>query len=155
MDFPLLKNIKVIPDTVEFLNRKFEQFSKEQTLHSGDNIFVSKTGVHTGNLCNWKDQEFTTFLNKTLLDLCSQQLDLPKEKIYVHFTHFFDYGEGGEVRIHHHADSEDFVLFVYTNTCSEGCTIFYLNDRSKDTTEVKIKPIYGEGVIFSSLVQHK
>lgn len=161
MNFPLLNTFEVDSDIVNFLNKKFNQFSTEQSLisskESQDTIYVSETGVHTGNLCLWNDIEYKSFLNKKLLNICSEKLGLDSKFVHINFTHFFDYREGGQVKFHNHLESEDFVLFIYTNTCLSGNTVFYLNHHPdyKHRTKVKLKPTFGLGAIFSSMLFHE
>lgn len=161
VNYPLLNTFQIDDSTVNFLNKKFDQFSEEQELisskESEDSIYISETGVHTGNLCLWKDIEYKNFVKKDLLDICSSQLGLDTKNVHINFTHFFDYRTGGEVKLHNHLECEDFVLFIYTNTCNSGDTIFYLNHHPdyKHRTKVKLKPTFGLGAIFSSMIYHE
>jgi len=159
MDFPLLKTFQVDESTVNFLNKKLQQFSSQNKLisskDSGDDIYVSETGVHTGNLCLWDDPEYQDFLSNDLLEMCSSQLNIDKKHISFKFNHFFDYREGGEVKLHNHVTNEDFVLFIYTNTCSSGHTVFHLNHLFEKGKIVKLKPTFGLGAIFSSMLYHE
>jgi len=161
MNFPLLNTFQVDDSIVNFLNKKFDQFSVEQELisskESEDSIYVSETGVHTGNLCLWDDVEYRNFLYNELLDICSNKLNIDSKYVHIHFTHFFDYRDGGEVKLHNHLECEDFVLFIYTNTCLSGDTVFYLNHHPeyKHRTKIKLKPTSGLGAIFSSMLFHE
>jgi hypothetical protein len=161
MDFPLLKTLEINENIVDFLDKKFYEFSLSNKLisakESNDPVYISDTGVHTGNLCLWDDLEYKNFINTEILNLCSKQLNIDSKFINIHYTHFFDYRKGGKVNLHNHIFSEDFVLFVYMNTCSSGETVFYLNpDLSyKLNTQVKIKPTRGLGAVFSSMLFHE
>lgn len=161
MNFPLLNTFQVEDSIVDFLNRKYDEFSSTNGLisskDSNDTIYVSDTGVHTGNLCLWNDVEYRNFINTTLLNICSNKLDLDPKFVHIHFTHFFDYREGGQVKLHNHLTAEDFVLFIYTKTCSSGHTVFYLNHHPEymHRTKVRLKPTRGFGSIFSSMLFHE
>ena len=159
MKFPLLNTFQVDESIVSFLNRKFEQYSSSNSLvfpsKTNDPVYVSETGVHTKNMCLWDDDEYRNFLDNTLLEMCSKELELDKDKIDIHFTHFFDYRKGGLVNVHNHSAYEDYVMFIYTNTCSSGNTVFYLNWEHKSRTKVKLKPTSGLAALFSSSLFHE
>jgi len=159
MKFPLLNTFQVDESIVSFLNRKFEQYSSSNSLvfpaKTNDPVYVSKTGIHTTNLCLWDDDEYKNFLDNTLLEMCSKELELDRDDIDIHFTHFFDYRKGGWVRPHKHSPFEDYVMFIYTNTCSSGHTVFYLNPDHKDRTTVKLQPTSGLAAFFSSSLVHE
>lgn len=158
MNFPLINTFQVGDRTIDFLNRKFDQYVSEQGLisakASGDEVYVTDTGVFTNNMCLWEDEEFTRFVD-WLVDLFAEKLDVTRNAISIHFTHFFDYQQGGLVNVHEHTDSEDFVMIVYTNTSESGDTIFYLNPKFKSRTHVSCKPTKGLAVLFSSMLQHE
>ncbi len=161
MDFPLLKTFNADESIVNFLNKKYEQLFSEgqifETKNSNDTIYVTETGFHSGNLCLYEDKEYKNFLENDLLQICSNQLNIDPKQIIIHYTHFFDYNKGGHVKLHNHVKSEDFVLFVYLNTCSGGNTVFYLNHLPEYShrTKVKLKPTGGLCSIFSSMLFHK
>ena len=155
MDFPLLKTFKVDLEIVDFLNQKYEQYSKNHsTILPEGSSFVTDTGQITNNLASWEDDEYQQFVVDVLLNDISNLLNLPKEKIDLYFQHLYDYKKGGYVKLHNHAHCEDFVVIIYLNTCSKGKTIFYFNEMG-DKTKVEISPIKGNGVCFSSLVMHE
>ena len=158
LNFPLLKTFQIKEETINFLNEKFEKYSLEQELFPAENvIYISNTGVHTTNLCEWNDEDYLCFMKDDLLDICSNQLNIDKRNIGIHFTHFFDYRKGGEVHLHNHINNEDYVMIIYVNTCSKGDTVFYLNHHPdyKHRTKVKLKPTKGLGSIFSSMLFHE
>jgi len=158
MDFPLLKTIQVDLETIDFLNRKCQQYFKEcPTLPAENNVYMSDTGQFTHNLAYWKDLEYIKFVDTILLTNVSNLLNIPKEKVHLYYQHIFDYKMGGYVKLHNHVHAEDFVVIIYLNTCNKGKTIFYLNhtDEFKERTKVEISPIKGNGVCFSSLVMHE
>ena len=157
IDFPLLKTFEVDSSFVNFLNKKFSDYIEENSITPASGpIYLSETGGHTKNLVEWENEEYQTFLNTTLLDLISKQLNLNKSQVKIHYNHFFDYNEGGEVKIHNHSHSEDFVIFVYTKTCDSGHTVFYLNSKEefRKRTVVRLKPTFGLCACFSSSLFH-
>ena len=162
IDFPLLKTFKVKSKTLDFLNQKREQYFKEcPTVPAENKFYISNTGQFTHNLVYWEDKEYKLFLGEVLLNNISNLLNLPKEKVDLHFQHIFDYKEGGYVKPHNHAHLEEFVVIIYLNTCNKGKTIFYFNKEQNyptersDKTKVEISPIKGDGVCFSSLLVHE
>ena len=158
VNFPLLKTFQIEEYLIDFLNEKFEKYSLEQKLFSAENsIYISDTGVYTFNLCKWNDENYRSFIKDDLLGICSNQLNIDKENIDIHYTHFFDYRQGGKVEFHNHIDHEDYVMIVYVNTCSKGDTVFYLNHHPnyRHRTKIKIKPTKGLGSIFSSMLFHE
>ena len=162
MDFPLLKTFKVDSKTLDFLNRKSQQYFKDcPTIPAENDFYISDTGQFTYNLAYWKDKEYQQFIDKELVNTISDLINLPKQKIDLHYHHIFDYKKGGYVKPHNHAHAEEFVVIIYLNTCDKGKTIFYFNkeqhfntDRS-DKTKVEVSPIKGNGVCFSSLLVHE
>ena len=117
MDFPLLKTFKVDLEIVDFLNQKYEQYSKNHsTILPEGSSFVTDTGQITNNLASWEDDEYQQFVVDVLLNDISNLLNLPKEKIDIYFQHLYDYKKGGYVKLHNHAHCEDFVVIIYLNT---------------------------------------
>jgi len=159
MKFPLLNTFQVDESTVSFLNRKFEEYSNSHSLvfpsKENDNYFITPTGVHTQNMCAWNNDEYQDFLNTTLIPMCAKELGMGRENVKLRFTHFFDYREGGYVKPHTHCDCEDYVMFIYTKTCSSGHTIFYLNPINPDKTKVQLKPTSGLCAFFAGTLLHE
>ena len=162
MDFPLLKTFKVDSKTLDFLNRKSQQYFKDcPTIPAENDFYISNTGQFTHNLSYWNDREYQQFVDGELVNIISDLINLPKRKIDLHFQHIFDYKEGGYVKPHNHAHLEEFAVIIYLNTCSKGKTIFYLNKEQhyqtlrSNKTKVEISPIKGDGVCFSSLLVHE
>ena len=63
MDFPLLKTFKVDLEIVDFLNQKYEQYSKNHsTILPEGSSFVTDTGQITNNLASWEDDEYQQFV---------------------------------------------------------------------------------------------
>ena len=68
MNFPLLKTIQVDLETIDFLNRKRQQYFKEcPTIPAENNVYMSDTGQFTHNLAYWKDIEYIKFVDNILL----------------------------------------------------------------------------------------
>ena len=162
MDFPLLKTFKVDSKTLDFLNRKSQQYFKDcPTIPAENDFYISDTGQFTYNLAYWKDKEYRQFVDEELVNTISDLINLPKQKIDLHYHHIFDYKKGGYVKPHNHAHAEEFVVIIYLNTCDKGKTIFYFNKEQKletkrgNKTKVEISPIKGNGVCFSSLLVHE
>ena len=162
MDFPLLKTFKLDLHSINFLNRKCNQYFKEcPTIPAENKFYISDTGQFTHNLVDWEDEEYKQFVKDILLDNVAKLLNISSEKVDLYFQHIFDYKEGGYVKPHNHAHVEDFVVIIYLNTCEKGKTIFYLNKEQNyptarsDKTKIEISPIKGEGVCFSSLLMHE
>lgn len=158
MNFPLINTFEIGESTIDFLNKKFDQYVKEKKKLTigGDFIYLTDTGVFTEDLCGWDDKEFAKFVD-WLTDLFIDKLNLPRERIKIHFTHFFDYRDGGSVTRHDHIAAEDYVMIVYTNTCASGDTIFYLNPHPNhcERTMLRCKPKKGLAVLFSSMMIHE
>ena len=158
MNFPLINTFEIGESTIDFLNKKFDQYvnEKNKLTVGGDDIYLTETGVFTEDLCGWDDKEFAKFVH-WLTDLFTDKLNLPRECINIHFTHFFDYRDGGSVNPHDHVASEDYAMIVYTNTCTTGDTIFYLNPHPDhcERTMLKCKPKKGLAVLFSSMMIHE
>ncbi len=158
MDFPLFKTFKIDELTTNFLNKKYEDYSKSFDLKSADgSIYVSKTGHYTQNLVDWDDKEYQKFARNELTKIISNNLKINNDQFSIHFSHFFDYNKGGFVAIHTHEDAEDFVLIFYLNDIKVGGeTLFFLNRKKefKERTFVKIKPTKSLVTCFSSMVPH-
>tara|TARA_B100000965_G_scaffold91312_1_gene74410 strand:- start:196 stop:798 length:603 start_codon:yes stop_codon:yes gene_type:complete len=158
IDFPLLKTFKIDSKTLDFLNRKSRQYFKEcSTIPAENEIFMSDTGQFTSNLLDWSDKEYQQFLREELVNIISDLINIPRQKIDLHYQHIFDYKKGGYVKPHNHVQKEDFVVIIYLNTCNKGKTSFYLNHRNecRKRTKVEISPIKGNGVCFSSVLFHE
>lgn len=161
LNFPLLKTFEVSPLIIEFLNRKFDEYKKNhQSMEHHTEFFNDDidSGYQTKNLLFWEDVEYKEFINTQLLELVSNQLLIPKNKITYYWNHMLEYIDGGEMGCHNHCHNEDFVLFIYLNTCNTGNTVFFLNDFNEEyskRTSISLKPQKNIGAIFSSLVMHK
>ena len=162
INFPLLKTFEVDASIIDFLNRKFEEYSSiTPSNDSSDNAFTDESynsGYQTDNILNWEDVEYQKFIKGELFDLVSKNLCLDKNKIEYFWIHMLDYRVGGKMDCHRHNHNEDFVIFIYLKTCSSGDTVFYLNDYCQEymnRTTVKITPKQNLGVCFSSMVLHK
>ena len=153
MDFPLLKTFQVDPQTIDFLNQKRQQYFENHPTKPAENVvYMSDTGRFSGNLASWEDKEYQQFLREELVNIISDLINIPRQKIDLHYQHIFDYKKGGYVKPHNHVQKEDFVVIIYLNTCNKGKTSFYLNHRNeyRKRTKVEISPIKGNGVCFSS-----
>ena len=110
-------------------------------------------------MLEWEDEEYQEFLNNEILDIISKEFLIEKERIEYYFNHMLEYGDGGTMGYHNHLHNEDFVMFLYLNTCkSSGLTNFYLNpynEKSIKRTKCSVAPEKNKGVCFSSLVNHE
>ena len=158
MDFPLFKTFKIDELTTNFLNKKYEDYSKSCGLNPADgSIYNSEPGHFTQNLVDWDDTEYQKFATNELTEIIIHNLKINKDQFSIHYTHFFDYNKGGYVDIHTHEASEDFVLIFYLNDIKVGGeTCFFLNSRKefKERTFIKIKPTKSLVTCFSSMVPH-
>ena len=161
IDYPLLRTFEVSPSIVDFLNRKFDEYQGTHQSMEDHNSFVNdkiNSGYQTGNLLDWGDEEYKEFIDTQLLELISNQLLIPKNKITYHWNHMLEYIDGGEMGYHNHCNNEDFVLFIYLSSCNTGHTVFHLNnfnDESFKRTTVSLTPQKNIGALFSSLIMHK
>ncbi len=159
-DFPLFKDFEVDSEFVSFMNRKYRDYILSNgTIHVADqNVYISPTGCYTSNLLEWENEEYEEFAEGKLMDIASEQLGLDKSQFYLHHNHIFDYQGSGFVRPHNHEYAEDFVLLFYLNTCTSGETVFILNNSrpwNTERTSIKITPVAGRAVCFSSLLVHR
>ena len=161
IDFPLLKTFHVESSTVDFLNLKFEQYKIDHDSDDLQTFFNNKTqtsGYQTENLLDWNDDEYQNFLDSSLLEIISSNLNVPPNKIWYYWTHMLEYYDGGFLGVHNHKHNEDFVVFIYLNDCDDGETTFFLNDHCeeyRERTKIKIMPKKYLGACFSSLVMHQ
>ena len=72
LDFPLLKTFKVDSKTLDFLNRKSQQYFKDcPTIPAENDFYISDTGQFTYNLAYWKDKEYQQFVDEELVNTIS------------------------------------------------------------------------------------
>ena len=158
LNYPLLKSIEIDSSIISFLNKKLDYYI-ENVKDQQDDLNGFHKGFQTKNLLFWEDEEFKNFLNSEILNLLSEKLMFKKEKIKYKWTHMLEYAKGGKMDAHRHMHNEDFVFFIYLNSCeSSGETIFYLNDYDEDSkqrTKVPVLPQKNLGVCFSALVLHE
>ncbi len=158
MDFPLIRTFEVSPLLTSFLNKKFDQYKKEEDgRYNPNSNFDQEKGYQSENLLDWGDKKFENFIDSELKKLVSNQLKLDESKFSYHWIHFLDYEKGGSMEYHNHAHNEDFVMFVYLKDCDGGETVFNLNNYDEDSfkrTQVSIRPSKDRAAIFSSLVYH-
>jgi hypothetical protein len=158
-NLPLLKEFDVDLELVTFLNKKYRDYIiGNQMLYKAEKrIYMSDTGVYTGNLLEWENEEYQDFVKGKLTHIASEQLGLEKDQFTHHFNHFFDYHGSGYVRDHWHEESEEFTILFYLNTSTSGNTVFYLNtwdDERRKRTAISFTPTVGKAVIFSGLLHH-
>ena len=161
LNYPLLKSVKVNNSLINFLNKKFDfyiQNIKEQgQVDKAYNNFSN--GFQTPNLLLWQDKEFKNFLNNEILNLLCKKFFFKKEQIKYKWVHMLEYESGGKMEAHRHMHNEDFVFFIYLNSCkSSGETVFYLNnfdENSLKRTKISVLPKKNLGLCFSSLLVHE
>ena len=161
-NYPLLKTIEVKEDIIDFLNKKFDSYiENDQEQDSTDTCFsrTHEGGFQTSNLLEWEDDEHQNFLNTEILNLIHEKFGFEKERIEYKWNHMLQYGDGGSMERHNHMHNEDFVIFIYLNTCkSSGNTNFYLNHHNEESlkrSKVSVRPQKGTGVCFSALLLHE
>ena len=166
INFPLLKTFEVESSVTDFLNEKLEQYRNlyddEYINNNADrNAFTNEeknSGYQTLNLLEWDDQELNNFRENKLLDIISFQIGIDKSKVSYHWMHMLEYENGGSMDYHNHMHNEDYVLFIYLETCNSGETVFHLNHSNpeySDRTKIKVKPKKNLAAVFSALVMHK
>lgn len=163
LNYPLLKTFKVDENITDFINKKFDYYMENVGVENPTiTSFKNKdhrTGFPTPNLLEWEDEEYQEFLNDEILSIISKEFLIEKERIEYYFNHMLEYGDGGRMGHHNHMHNEDFVMFLYLNTCkSSGVTNFYLNsfnEKSMGRTKCSVAPEKNKGVCFSSLVSHE
>tara|TARA_B100000287_G_scaffold367763_1_gene363674 strand:+ start:35 stop:589 length:555 start_codon:yes stop_codon:yes gene_type:complete len=158
-NLPLIKEFDVDLELVSFLNKKYRDYILgNQILYDAEKrIYMSDTGVYTGNLLEWENEEYQDFVKGKLTDIVSEELNLSKDQFNHWFNHIFDYQGSGYVREHRHEQSEEFTLLFYLKTCTSGNTVFYLNtwdDERRERTAISFTPTAGKGIVFSGLVNH-
>tara|TARA_R100000388_G_C7146072_1_gene112309 strand:+ start:48 stop:557 length:510 start_codon:yes stop_codon:yes gene_type:complete len=150
LNYPLLKTAKVDEFLTDFLNKKFNHYIK---------TVGTKGQKTTPNLLLWPDKEYQNFLNNEILNLISKEFSIKKEKIKYVWTHMLEYKHGGKLEAHNHMHNEDFVFFIYLNSCkSSGETVFYLNsfnEESQKRTKISVLPTKNLSVCFSALLTHE
>ena len=152
-NFPLLKTIRVNPRMVNFLNRKFEQYKSVHPSWEDDNAFQD-SGYQTPNLLEWEDEEYQNYIkNGPLKRLVNSHISCEWE---YRWNHVLDYDKGhGQMAVHNHAATEDFVVFIYLKTCKTGETVFYLNGWAPGRTRFVILPKVGLGAVFAASTNHE
>ena len=157
-NFPLLKTFDIDLKIVTFLDKKFEEYKIERYDHQIKTFNHNGTGYRTGNLLVWENEEYKNFIKTTLTDIFSEQIGLNKENIELSWNHMIYYGSGGSMNLQKHSHNEDFALFIYLDSCSDGQTAFYLNDYNKESflrSEFAVTPRKGLSACFSSLLLHQ
>ena len=163
INYPLLKTFEVDSSIVNFLNVKLEEYKKSYPSTDDfleENAFTNKSkksGYQTDNMLSWDDIDFINFCKNDLSKIIKSQFDNRIEISY-YFIHMLEYENGGSMDYHTHMHNEDYVLFIYLETCKVGDTIFHLNYYNEEyakRTEIKLKPKKCLGAIFSSMVLHK
>ena len=77
MDFPLIRTFEVSPLLTSFLNKKFDQYKKEEKeRYNPNNNFDQEKGYQSENLLDWGDKKFENFTDSELKKLVSNQLKL-------------------------------------------------------------------------------
>ena len=161
MNIPSFKTFKVDDKIIDFLNRKFKQY--QETFPPSDRYYPKNCfkgeGYQTGNILEWQDDEYQQFLRKECSQLIDDifEVDYPY-KVEFFFHHMLEYGKGTSMPLHTHDHNEDFVVFIYLNDCSDGQTVFYLNDKKdefKERTSVIVKPTKNMGVVFHAGISHE
>ena len=158
MNIPALKTFEVESRITNFLNKKFDEYQKDFPFLDSNPCFRGK-GYLTGNLLEWKNEEYNDFRKKELLNLIYNFLEIDNfYQIQISFNHMMKYGKGNSMACHNHLHNEDFVMFIYLNDCDDGHTQFYLNEtqpKYKERTSLKIQPKKNTGVFFHAGISHE
>lgn len=163
INFPLLKTFEVDYSIVDFLNIKLKEYKNRYPLTSdfkSENSFTNKkknSGYQTSNMLFWDDIDFINFYKNDLLKIIKSHLG-ERIKISYYFMHILEYENGGSMDYHTHMHNEDYVLFIYLETCKTGDTVFHLNCYNEEygrRTQIELKPRKGLGAIFSSMLLHR
>jgi len=158
MNFPLLKSFQVDEPLVIGLNSWLDNRISAGGAFDENNSFSRRGyGYQTENLAFANDPALVT-LRESLLSIAAEQLGLPRSGIRPFWLHMLEYDAYGSMERHKHDHNEDFVLFIYLKDCSDGDTVWYLNNYDPDAmcrTTFSLKPRAGMGAIFSALVLHE
>ena len=136
---------------------KLGYIRENQLSVNNNNTCFKSQGYQSSNLLDLGDPDLLEFSALMRFHL-ARNFGIAQENFEFVFLHFLDYDKQGLMEEHDHKDKEDLTFLLYLNDCPDGDTVFYLNsanDRSRQRSQIAVKPKKGRLAVFSSVVPHE
>jgi hypothetical protein len=148
MDLPYYYEFFVDNDIIDFFNDKLDFYKSNKNFFIPENSSATINGIQTCNMLNFDDKDVEHYLN-----ILKNKIEKKCEtNLYYHWSHLIEYKNNRHQQLHKHDHNEDFSIIVYLNTCEDGETLFYINQKRNITHTCF--PEKGKSIMFSSTIYH-